>query len=318
MKKVISVLLCLVLVFSLTLPAFASDTLTGTEVAAGEYETPYDNSRFFEVGDYIIHFRVFEAENEKGKIMMIHGFALSGYCWDELAARFVAQGYTCVIPDLPDFGYSTRETKDTDRLPREDIIHALMTYLYDGRWIVAGHSMGGYISLALMQKYPESVSALMLYSTSGNDGMADGVKKIFTNPAVASAMGAFMDLCAGCDLLFNLLLKFALNDNDYYASYDKAMVKNPARIKGTGRGAVYSFASLTATDYDYLKTCGKPVFFINGGDDNVISAEAKTKLRSYLPENSTDITLAGGGHMFIESMADEVAACALTFLGENI
>lgn len=305
MKKFIALILCLALSMS-AFSVFAS---------ADTYETPYEDSLFFQYGDYTIHYRIVSAENEKAKIMMIHGFALSGYCWNELAARFSAEGYTCVIPDLPDFGYSTRETSSTDRLPREEIIHALMEYLGGGEWIVAGHSMGGYIALSLMQKYPESVSALLLYSTSGYDGMPEALKSVLSVPGVAAVMGTFMDLAASNDLLFNMLLKYALLDDDYYDSYNKAMVKDPARIRGTGLGAVYSFLSISPTDFDSLPNCGKPIYFCNGGSDNVITADAKEKLISYLPSDAVSVVIPGGGHMFIESMADEVTASTLEFLG---
>lgn len=305
MKKITAVILCVCLCFS-ALSAFAS---------AGAYETPYGDSLFFEYGDYSIHYRIVPAAGEKAKIMMIHGFALSGYCWNELAARFSAEGYTCVIPDLPDFGYSTRETSSTNRLPREEIIHALMEELGGGKWIVAGHSMGGYIALSLMQTYPESVSALLLYSTSGYDGMSPALVSVLSVPGVAAVMGAFMDIAASNDMLFNLLLRSALLDNGYYASYNKAMVKEPARIKGTGLGAVYSFLSINATDYEGLKTCGKPVYFCNGGSDRVIAQSARDKLVSYLPADAVSVTLEGGGHMFIENMADEVSSSTLSFLG---
>jgi len=314
MKKIISVILAITMLFSVCFVS-ASAAGTGTEVSSGEYETPYADSRWFSYGDYTIHFRVLKAENEKDKIMMIHGFALSGYCWVELATRLVQQGYTCVLVDLPDFGYSTRETASTNRLPREEIVHALMTYLSDTPWIVAGHSMGGYVALSILNDYPGSVSSLMLYGTCGYDGMSDSMKTMFSKSSVTKVMGKFMDMAAGNDVIFNLLLRYALNDNEYYNSYNKAMVTDPARIKGTGVGAVYSFISVNPTDYESLTSCGKPIFFINGSADKVISQSAKDKLISYLPDDAVVKYTENGGHMFIEAQADEVAAETLSFLG---
>ena len=126
MKKTLRIILAAVLCAALTLSCF------GTAFAAGDSSLPYENSRFFEYGDYTIHDRVFEAEENsspKGSIFMIHGFALSSYCFAALAERLCAEGYTCVLPDLPGFGYSSRETADTEALPREDIMHALMESL---------------------------------------------------------------------------------------------------------------------------------------------------------------------------------------------
>ena len=120
-KKLLAVVLAALLLFGVTLPAFAA-------------EAPFENSRYFETGDYRIHYRVFEANEPKGQVFMIHGFALSSYCFQALAERLQAGGYTCVIADLPNFGYSTRETQSTNMLPREDIMHALMTTRSRGMW----------------------------------------------------------------------------------------------------------------------------------------------------------------------------------------
>ena len=56
------------------------------------------------------------------------------------------------------------------------------------------------------------------------------------------------------------------------------------------------------------------MFYINAANDTVISKQAIQKLRGYLPEGSTDITLTSGGHLFIESRADLTAEHTLTFL----
>ena len=143
MKKLFALILTVVMLFTAAIPAFAA------------YETPFEDSKFFEYGDYSIHYRVFEAEDEEGQIFMIHGFALSSYCWTELAVRLQAEGYTCVLADLPDFGYSTRDTAGMEKLPREEIMHALMESLSDEPWYVAGHSMGGGIALNMATLYKD-------------------------------------------------------------------------------------------------------------------------------------------------------------------
>ena len=303
MKKIIALLLSVVLMLSAAVPAFAA------------YETPFEDSLFFEYEDYSIHYRVWEAENAKGQIFMIHGFALSSYCWTELAKRLVEGGYTCVMADLPDFGYSTRETSATEKLPREDIMHALMVSLSDEPWYVAGHSMGGYVAQALYAKYPESVVNLLLYGTGTND-TDPASAAIMGNPVFASVMGTFMQMMTKLDVLVRLFLVMALNDASYAASYDLSKVTDPIRIEGTGKGACYSFSMLTPTDYDALAN-GKPILFVSGGADSVIPDASKNALRAVLPEGSVDYVVDGGGHLFIENKADETAKVTLDFLAEN-
>lgn len=303
MKKIIALVLSIVLAFSVAVPAMAA------------YETPFEDSLFFDYENYSIHYRVLEAENPKGQIFMIHGFALSSYCWVELAERLVANGYTCVLADLPDFGYSTRETAGMEKLPREDIMHALMTSLSDDPWYVAGHSMGGYVAQALAAKYPESVKNLLLYGTGGNDN-SSALTAMMGNDVFVAVMGPLMQLMTRFDILVKLFLQMGLNDNEYAASYDLAKITEPIRIDGTGKGACYSFSMLTPTDYDAIKA-GKPVLFVNGSADSVIPDASKDSIRAVLPEGSVDYVVENGGHMFIENKADETAAVTLSFLADN-
>lgn len=306
LKKFTAFLLAVVMMFS----------LSANVLAAGAENLPFEDSSFFETGDYSIHYRVWEAENEKAKILMIHGFALSTYCWENLAEILVENGYTCVLADLPDFGYSSRETAQTEKLPREDIMYNLIQSLGGGEWYVAGHSMGGYVALALQQKYPDTVKNVLLYGTSGNEGTPDFLTSIMTNELFISVMGPLMQLMVRMTIFVKLFLAVSLSDNEYAENYDLSAITAPLSIDGTGTGALYSFASLTPTDFEALKN-SSPVLFMNGDKDMVITDSTKNKTRDYLPEGSIDYIVVGGGHMFIENRAEEAAAVTLEFLANN-
>ena len=114
LHRALALLLSLALLLTLCVPVFA----LGSQ--RPDPNQPCEDSAFFDHESYHIHYRVFPAENAKDQIFMIHGFALSSYCFVALAEELVKAGYTCVLADLPDFGYSTRETQDTVKLPREE------------------------------------------------------------------------------------------------------------------------------------------------------------------------------------------------------
>lgn len=304
MKKIVSLLLCILLLVPGALTALAADA---------PYETPYEDSEFFVYGDYTIHYRVIPAEEEKGRVMMLHGFAESTYCWRELAPILAENGYTCVLADIPDFGYSSRETAETARLPREEIVHALMTELFDGPWYLAGHSMGGYVALAVAQTYPESVKDLLLYGTSSNDSSPERMEWIASNEFLVRTVGSMMELCGKCVPLVRLLLRFAIRDNAYVNVYDVEKIVDPFRIEGTGAGAIYNFSMLTKTDLEAVSKM-PPILLMNGDRDLVIKDSVKESLRASLPQGSVDHIVKGGGHMFIENMAEETANVTLAFL----
>lgn len=306
MKRFFALLLSVLLLAALAVPAFA----------AGETAPPYADSAWFTYGDYRIHYRVLEADSPKGQILFLHGFAQSTYSWENLAAILRENGYTCVLADLPDFGYSSRETADTEMRPREEIVHALMEALSAEPWYLAGHSMGGYIALSVAQTYPESVKNLLLFCTAGNDGKPDALRPLTSSKAVAETLGPVMELFARSRLLVRLLLLFALHDPAYALTYPAERIIAPLKIKGTGAGAIYNFSMLQKTDYEKVAAM-PPILFVNGDADLVIPDAQRVNLRAHLPEGSMDYVVKGGGHMLIENRAAEAAAVALNFLAAN-
>ena len=304
MKKLLSLLLCAALLLVLASPALAAEDL------------PYPDSAFFTYEDYTIHYRVQKAAEEKGQILFLHGFAASTYCWRNLTAILTENGYTCVLMDLPDFGFSSRETKETDRLPREDIVHALMTALSDAPWYVAGHSMGGYTALALAQKYPESVKNLLLYSTAGNNGIFDLLDPLTTNDVTAKVVGRLIEWIGTNRLFVKMIMNYATQDREYLSDYDWEALMAPYRIEGTGAGIVYSLSTHTKTDYEAVAKMA-PMLFLNGDKDVVCPPTERINLRAALPEGSVDVVMEGAGHMLIESRAAEIAALTLDFLAAN-
>ena len=309
-RRALALLLAILLAAALMLPAFALGN------RRPDPEQPFENSAFFNYRDYRIHYRVFPAENEKGQILMIHGFALSSYCFVALAKEMVQAGYTCVLADLPDFGYSTRESKDTVQLPREEIMHALMLSLNDKPWFVAGHSMGGYVALALAQQYPQSVKNLLLYATNGNSGVPDFVRKLMSSDAYCSLAGRIMETAGKSKLLVRLLYIFACNSVQYALQYDADKIIDPYYIKGTGEGVLRNFAALPETDYDAVRAM-PPILFLNGDHDYVITDSVRKPLREALPEGSLDYVVKGAGHMVIETHAAETASVTVAFLAEK-
>ena len=303
-KKALALLLTAVMLFSLAAAALAAEA---TE------EKPFENSRFFTTGDYTLHYRTFEAANEKGRVLLIHGFALSSYCFEGLAKALQADGYTAVTVDLPDFGYSSRETADTDVLPREELMYRLINELGGGEWYVGAHSMGGYVAIALATEHPETVKNLLLYGTSGNDGNEGLRQSLMTNEVSVKLLGKMMTLFSRMSALVRLLLIMASGDLGFAMSYDVSKITDPYEIEGTGEGAVRNFAALPKTNYEAFSRL-TPVLYLNAENDAVIQKAAIEKLRGYLPAGSTDITLEDGGHLFIESRLSETARLTLEFL----
>ena len=307
MKRTAAVLLCLVLLLAITVPAFGDAGKT----------PPYPDSKFFSCGEYELHYRVKEPAGEKkGQILLLHGFLASTCCWEPLSAILAENGYECVLVDLPDFGFSSRETAGSERVPREDLIYALMTALSDEPWYVAGHSMGGYTALALAQKYPDSVKNVLLYSAAGNNGVFDLIRPLTTNDTVARLVGRLIERIGANRTLVRFIMSYATRDRAYLAGYDYDALMAPYRIEGTGAGIVYSLSTHTRTDYEAVRHMA-PILDVTGTRDIVCPPTERLALLRSLPDRSERVVLKGAGHMLIESRAAETAAVTLDFLAKN-
>ena len=101
----------------------------------------------------------YDEAGEGPAVLLIHGFPLCRQMWRPQAKALAAAGFRAVVPDLRGFGESESGTEvgSTDLLA-DDLI-ALLDYLGIEKAVVGGMSMGGYVMLNLLARYPQRFSA---------------------------------------------------------------------------------------------------------------------------------------------------------------
>lgn len=306
--KVLSVLLSFVLLFSLAIPAMAADL-----------QTPFDDSQFYHQGDYSIHYRVIEPEGEsKGNILFLHGFFYSGESFKPMADLMSDAGYTCVLVDLPNFGYSTRENADTELIPRETLVEGLMEELAPGEgWIVAGQSMGGGVALNIACDKPESVQALLLYAPAPINAVSDGMKNLMTSDFMGGMLSVMLKIAVRLTCLVRLMMYMATMDWDYSMQYDLSTLTDPLTVDGSGLGMMYMAANARPTDYAALAELKMPILLVRGDKDQVVSGSMSAEMDQALA-SAEKVTVEGAGHMLNETHAAMLSEQALAFLAENV
>jgi len=106
----------------------------------------------------------FDLEGSGPPVLLIHGFPLNRKMWRSQAMALVATGFQVITPDLRGFGQSSVGEEDQAGssggmdLLADDLV-ALLDHLEVEEVIVAGMSMGGYVLLNLLARYPERVGA---------------------------------------------------------------------------------------------------------------------------------------------------------------
>jgi pimeloyl-ACP methyl ester carboxylesterase len=98
-------------------------------------------------------------------VVLLHGFPLGREMWKEQVTG-IGSMYRVIAPDLRGHGDSPAPEGDyTIDEMADDVVELLDTLSLDGPVVVGGLSMGGYVALSLVARYPERVRALMLMDT---------------------------------------------------------------------------------------------------------------------------------------------------------
>lgn len=308
MKKFISII-CIVaiMISSFGIMAFGADT---------SYK-PYENSQYFSYGEYDIHYRVIPAQcNFKGRIMMLHGFMCSTYAWRNMALEMSKKGYECVLADLPNFGYSTRETDDMEIIDREILITELMKSIAPmDEWILAGHSMGGGVAVNIAIESP--VKALLLYCPAPQSEFPAAMKGLVQSGLMKGTMNMFFKYGTEIDPLVKMIIFMATLDCRFSKDYDVNGVTDAVQYDGFGAGMCEMMYNVRPTDLENADKIERPVLLVQASGDLILNAQMKKQMNSAFPD-ATTYNVKGGGHQCIENRADEISTVTEEFLNANI
>jgi pimeloyl-ACP methyl ester carboxylesterase len=239
--------------------------------------------------------KIYYTKTGNGKpVMLIHGFGEDSSVWRN-QIDYLANQFQLIIPDLPGSGKSEL-IDDMSMEGMAEVIHAIIHEENIDNCPVIGHSMGGYITLAFVEKYWNHVSGFSLFHSSA---FADNEEKKATRQKgidFAQQHGAFEFLKTATPKLFSPLTtdenpgliaeQIASLHNfstESLVSYYQGMMQRPDR---------------TAV----LKNATVPVLFIMGKFDAAVPMEDTLK-QCYLPEKSYIHILQKSGHM---GMLEEV------------
>ncbi|WP_159888524.1 alpha/beta fold hydrolase [Paenibacillus puerhi] len=94
-------------------------------------------------------------------LVLLHGFCGSGAYWDEVVPLLDAH-YRVIVPDLRGHGESGSPDEAYTIEGMADDIAALIDELGTEKAIVLGHSLGGYVTLALAERHSDKLRAFGL------------------------------------------------------------------------------------------------------------------------------------------------------------
>jgi pimeloyl-ACP methyl ester carboxylesterase len=231
-------------------------------------------------------------------VVFIHGFGEDSRIWELIIPELQA-GYRIITPDLPGSGSASANTDEVTMESMAEFIREMLDRENVDKCSMIGHSMGGYVTLAFAEKYPERLNRLGLFHSTAyadSDEKKEGRKK---NMEFIQKHGSAKFLAQSVpnlfspdtqttrpDLIQNIIERYRNFPPDSLVDYTSAMMNRPDRIH-------------------VLKTFKKPVLFIMGESDTAVPLEQGLKQCS-IPEFSYIYIATHSGHM---GMLEEPVFC---------
>lgn len=251
-----------------------------------------------------IHYRVI---GKGAAVMLIHGFAEDNSIWNDIVAA-LSENYQLILPDIPGSGGSPAMTIQHGI---EDYAAAMLAILQEEQFtnaVVIGHSMGGYIALAMAEKKPSTIKALGLFHSSA---YADDALKTATRQKAicflqengsqaflkTSLPGLFADPPQHKKSIDKLLQKAENCKSDTLIQYYEAMIKRPDRT-------------------DLLIKAKFPVLFVMGFEDKVVPFSHSLQ-QSHLPPTGHISILRESAHMGMIEEPEKSLLVLTDFLRAN-
>ena len=272
-------------------------------------------NKYFSYQNKKIFYRIFG----NGKpVILIHGFGEDGEVWrnqapsnspeggelaspqSQLVENSLIKKFQFIIPDLPGSGKSEM-IDDMSMEGMAEVIHSIIHNENIETCTVIGHSMGGYITLALAEKYWNHLNGFSLFHSSAYADSEE--KKAIRRKGIEFIYqhGAFEFLKTTTPNLFSSKTKdktpgligkqvdsLSNFSSAALVSYSKAMIQRPDRTA-------------------IIRNTSVPVLFIMGENDNAVPLQDSLQ-QCHLPEKSYIHILHHSGHM---GMLEEPEKCNL-------
>ncbi len=244
---------------------------------------------------------IFFTDEGTGKvIVLIHGFTESSLIWKSFATKLTKK-YRVITIDLPGHGKSESIGTIHTMEMMADVVFALLKSLKIGKCLMIGHSMGGYVTLAFAEKYPEKLKGFSLFhSHCFADTSAEQENRNRTIAIVGQDKFSFV-----AQFIPGL---FPVEVHKKHARVIKRMIRQASKMHKDGVIAALEGMKNRKDQSGLLTKTELPVLFILGFKDSRVPAARIWDMIS-LPEVSETLLLRQCGHMgYVEEPQKTYAA----------
>ncbi|MBE0483453.1 MAG: alpha/beta hydrolase [Bacterioplanes sp.] len=269
------------------------------------------HSKFIAVDDLIVHYR---DQGDGPVLLLLHGVASSLHTWDAWAER-LQDRYRVIRLDLPAHGLTGPDPK-RKRYDIDYMVSVLDTFVRELQlppFVLAGNSLGGYISWNYALHHPQNVEKLILIDAAGYPQKMPFIMSMAAWPVMGEMSTLMMPR-----FIVGSNIRAAYGDS---SKVDKALVRRYHDLtlrEGNRRGLMNVFRTMKeqsriATLGDRVQEVNTPTLLMWGEEDTWVPLTILERFRQDLP-NVQVITYEGVGHMPMEEIPNQTARDAHAFI----
>jgi 3-oxoadipate enol-lactonase len=240
-------------------------------------------------------------------LVLIHGYPLNRMIW-KAQWEGLSKSARVLAPDLRGFGESEMVPGTVEiSTYADDVREFLQAIGVKGRAVICGLSMGGYIALAYLRRYPENVAGLILANTKATPDSDEGKAGRDKNIALAQEKGA--------EAIADGMLPKLFAPKTYASNPELVAQARRIMTSSTVPGIVAALGAMRdrPDSTDVLLQSDTPVLILAGSDDALMPMAEQEKMKQ-AARNSTLVVIPDAGHLSSMEQPDAFNNAVAEFL----
>lgn len=248
-------------------------------------------------------------------VVLIHGYPLSGACWEKQVPALLSAGYRVITYDRRCFGKSSQPSEGYDYDTFAEDLQKLIAQLKLQDFTLVGFSMGGGEIARYFGKYgSKGVSKVVIIS-----GVLPFLVKTSDNPEGVDASGIEQIERAVAADRYAFFAKFFKNFYNTYLFLGKRVGEKVVGARwdvAAGASATASLDCVSTWIEDFRQDVARidvPTLIIQGDEDHIVPLAASGRTVNLI-KGARLLVIKGGPHCITWTHADEVNAGLLDFI----